>query len=44
VSLVAAYSDPPGRGDLEAVTVCGDDVVWYRRENGPFGNWTRILL
>ena len=44
VSLVAAHNDPPGRGDLEAVTVCGDDVVWYRRENGPFGNWTRILL
>ena len=44
VSLVAPHSDRPGRGDLEAVTVSGDDVVWYRRETGPFGNWTRILL
>jgi hypothetical protein len=44
VSLVAVHSDPPGRADLEAVTVSGDDVVWYRRENGPFGNWTRIFL
>ena len=44
VSLVAVHTDPPGRADLEAVTVSGDDVVWYRRENGPFGNWTRIFL
>jgi hypothetical protein len=44
VSMVAADGQSPGRGDLEAVTVSGDDVTWYRRENGPFGNWTRVPL
>ena len=44
VSLVAADGHSRGRGDLEAVTVSGDDVTWYRRENGPFGNWTRVPL
>jgi hypothetical protein len=44
VSLVAPQSHPLGRADLEAVTVSGADVTWHRRENGPFGTWTRVLL
>ena len=44
VSLVSAQTHWPGSADLEAVAVSGDDVTWYRRENGPFGNWTRIRL
>jgi hypothetical protein len=44
VSLVAARSHSPGGPDLEAVAVSGDDIAWYRRKHGLFGNWTRVLL
>lgn len=44
VSLVAPRRHSPGRADLEAVGVSGDDVAWYRRKHGLFGDWTRVLL
>ncbi len=44
VSLIHGRQVRRPDADLEAVALSGADVKWYRRENGPFGTWTRELL
>jgi hypothetical protein len=44
VSLIHGRHTSLPEADLEAVAISGADVQWYRRENGPFGKWSRQLI
>jgi hypothetical protein len=44
VSLIHGRHASLPEADLEAVAISGADVQWYRRENGPFGKWSRQLI